>query len=49
MEKTFRQNKNRPSKKEEGGRRKALRPGPQSSPIKMNEMYEQCFPMELKP
>jgi len=23
------------------------RPEPQSSPKKMNEMYEQCFPMEL--
>ncbi len=32
-------------KKEEGGRG-IPRPGPQSNPKKMNEMYEQCFPME---
>ena len=44
MEKTFRQTES--SKKEEGSRGKSPARAVKQ-PEKMNEMYEQCFPMEL--
>ena len=46
MEKTFRQTQPSQKKRREAG--EIPRPEPQSNPKKMNEMYEQCFPTELK-